>query len=92
MELGEPSVWQVSSEAILWPFGSRRCQDESSYIVKSLSGFLLLTDGKTLISCEDPYREPQELFWSLEASEPLTLLGRRGSRPLWKPLKASKVI
>lgn len=36
------------------------------------------------MSSEDPYREPEELYWSLEeaseeASEPLTLLGRRGA-------------
>ncbi|CAE7892488.1 slc38a6, partial [Symbiodinium microadriaticum] len=56
---GERAVWQVSAEFC----------DSDTYIVKSTSGFLLLTDGRTLISAEDPYREASEVFWSRSSDE-----------------------
>ncbi|CAE7454346.1 slc38a6 [Symbiodinium natans] len=58
-EVGERGVWQVSADS----------EESDAYIVKSSSGFLLLTDGSTLISAEDPYRDPAEVFWTRAPDE-----------------------
>lgn len=59
----QPTVWQISASVL------KGAEAENAYVLKTLSGSILLTDGRTLISAEDPYRETSEIFWTRVAGK-----------------------